>query len=155
MMTREVAFGRLLAIANVLSKNVYEKGRPYVGDKYIIFMKKHPMKAIENIHAELMECAGKFGPDEIQLLDIFGEIMSGIEESDFNNIPLKNDYLLYYYKQSHVLESVIGVEEAAEMWGLSPGTVKNYCTDRKVKAKKIGKTWVIDKDQPNPRPPKL
>lgn len=49
-----------------------------------------------------------------------------------------------------MLERMIGVEEAAKIWGLSPGYVKNLCAESKVKAKKIGKTWVIDKDQENP-----
>jgi excisionase family DNA binding protein len=48
------------------------------------------------------------------------------------------------------LENVIGVEEAAELWGLSAGYIKNLCADGKIKAKKIGKTWVIDKTQENP-----
>lgn len=49
-----------------------------------------------------------------------------------------------------MLENVIGVEEAAKLWGLSPGYIKNLCADGKVKAKKIGKTWVIDKTQESP-----
>lgn len=44
-----------------------------------------------------------------------------------------------------MLENIIGVDEAAEILGLSPGTVKNYCAQGKIKAKKIGKTWVMDK----------
>lgn len=150
MSDRNAKFGRLLAIANVLSKNIYEKGRPLAGDKYLIEMRKRPAKAFEKMHSDLMEYASKFGPDEMQLMDMFGEILADIDDSDFTNEPLNNDYLLHYYKQQHVLESVIGVEEAAELWGLSPGTVKNYCAEGRVFAKKIGKTWVIDKDQPNP-----
>ena len=45
----------------------------------------------------------------------------------------------------------MGVEEASQLWGLSPGTIKNYCAQGKIEAKKIGKTWIILKDQPNPR----
>lgn len=48
------------------------------------------------------------------------------------------------------LDNIIGVEEASKLWGLSPGTIKNYCADGKIIAKKIGKTWVIDKNQENP-----
>lgn len=44
-----------------------------------------------------------------------------------------------------MLDNIIGVEEAAAILGLSPGTVKNYCAQGKIKAKKIGKTWVMDK----------
>lgn len=45
------------------------------------------------------------------------------------------------------MDNVIGVDEAAEFLGLSPGTVKNYCAQGKIEAKKIGKTWVIDKNK--------
>jgi Helix-turn-helix domain len=54
-------------------------------------------------------------------------------------------------KQCDPLDNIMGVEEAAEMWGLAPGTVKNYCAEGKIKARKIGKTWVIDQNQDNPR----
>jgi excisionase family DNA binding protein len=49
-----------------------------------------------------------------------------------------------------LLENIIGVEEAAKLWGLSAGHIKNLCADGKIEAKKIGKTWVIDKTQENP-----
>lgn len=49
-----------------------------------------------------------------------------------------------------MLENIIGVEEAAKLWGLSPGYIKNLCAEGKIKAKKIGKTWIIDKNQVNP-----
>jgi hypothetical protein len=49
-----------------------------------------------------------------------------------------------------MLDNIIGVDEASKLWGLSPGTIKNYCASGKIIAKKIGKTWVILKEQPNP-----
>jgi hypothetical protein len=49
-----------------------------------------------------------------------------------------------------VLNSVIGVEEAAEKWGLSAGYIKTLCAEGKIIAKKIGKTWVIDQTQEKP-----
>lgn len=48
------------------------------------------------------------------------------------------------------LDNMIGVEEAAELLGFKPGTIKNMCANGKIKAKKIGNTWVIDKTQINP-----
>lgn len=44
-----------------------------------------------------------------------------------------------------MLENIIGVEEAARILSLSPGTIKNMCADRKLICKKIGKTWILDK----------
>ncbi|WP_240520139.1 MULTISPECIES: helix-turn-helix domain-containing protein [unclassified Bacillus (in: firmicutes)] len=50
------------------------------------------------------------------------------------------------YKNSfNSLDNIIGVEEAAKILGLSPGTVKNKCAAGELPAKKIGKTWIIDK----------
>ncbi|PFY57610.1 helix-turn-helix domain-containing protein [Bacillus pseudomycoides] len=45
-----------------------------------------------------------------------------------------------------MLDHIIGVEEAAEILGLSPGTVKNKCAAGELLAKKIGKTWILDKN---------
>jgi excisionase family DNA binding protein len=44
-----------------------------------------------------------------------------------------------------MLNNIIGVEEAARILGLSPGTVKNMCAEGKLECKKIGKTWVLYK----------
>jgi excisionase family DNA binding protein len=49
-----------------------------------------------------------------------------------------------------VLNKIMGVDEAAELWGLSSGYIKNLCAEGKIQARKIGKTWIIDKSQPNP-----
>lgn len=49
------------------------------------------------------------------------------------------------------LELIMGADEAAKEWGLSPSHVKDLARDGKILAKKIGKTWVIDKEQPNPK----
>lgn len=54
-------------------------------------------------------------------------------------------------KDTDPLHDVIGVEEAAKLWGYSPGTIKNMCAQGKIRCKKIGKTWVIDRNQPNPK----
>ncbi|WP_163860373.1 MerR family transcriptional regulator [Paenibacillus elgii] len=48
------------------------------------------------------------------------------------------------------LDYVFGVEDAAEAWGLAPGHIENLCAAGKVKAKKIGEMWILDKNQPNP-----
>ncbi|WEG14177.1 helix-turn-helix domain-containing protein [Pullulanibacillus sp. KACC 23026] len=50
-----------------------------------------------------------------------------------------------------VLDQIMGVKEAGELWGLSADRVKAICQSGEVEAKKIGKTWIIDKNQPNPK----
>lgn len=58
--------------------------------------------------------------------------------------------LLEGINDSDPLNSVIGVDEASELWNLSAGYIKNLCAEGKIKAKKIGKTWIIDVNHPNP-----
>lgn len=50
----------------------------------------------------------------------------------------------------NALEKIMGVEEASQKWGLSPGYIKNLCAAGKVEAVKIGKTWIIAKEQSHP-----
>lgn len=49
------------------------------------------------------------------------------------------------------LDKIMGVDEASELWGLSSGYIKNLCANNKIECKKIGKTWIISKEQPNPK----
>jgi excisionase family DNA binding protein len=44
-----------------------------------------------------------------------------------------------------MLDNIIGTTEASKILGLSPDHVKLLCRQGKIKAKRIGKTWVIDK----------
>lgn len=56
--------------------------------------------------------------------------------------------------QTHLednMSNLISSTEAAELWDLSPHYIKNLCREGKVKAKYIGKQWIIDKNQPNPK----
>lgn len=43
------------------------------------------------------------------------------------------------------LNNIIGVGEAAEILGNTPGTVKNKCASGQLICKKIGNTWILDK----------
>lgn len=49
------------------------------------------------------------------------------------------------------LDYVIGTKEASDMWGLSQDYIKKLCRNGIVESKRIGKTYVIRKDQPNPK----
>jgi len=50
-----------------------------------------------------------------------------------------------------MLDKIIGVEDAAKLWDLSPGYIKNLCAAGLIESKKIGNTWIIDKNQNNPK----
>lgn len=145
-MNRDIKFGQLLAIANVLGERVFEKDKMSISQKYMSRFSKNPAKAFEKIHTELLEYAPTFGENEIQLLNLFGEILASMDESEFTNEPLNPQYLHGYYTQQNDLENIIGTTEAGEILKLSPDHVKLLCRQGKIKAKLIGKTWVIDKN---------
>lgn len=43
--------------------------------------------------------------------------------------------------------NTIGVNDVAIILNVSPGHIKNLCAEGKIVAKKIGKTWVIDRSR--------
>lgn len=49
------------------------------------------------------------------------------------------------------LDQIMSCQEAAELWNLNPDYIRELCNKGKVKAKNIGKTWIIDRNQPNPK----
>lgn len=51
----------------------------------------------------------------------------------------------------NILDQIIDVQQAAELWGLSPDHVKRLCRVGDIKAKKIGNSWAVLKDQENPK----
>lgn len=55
----------------------------------------------------------------------------------------------------NILDKVMGVDEASELWSLSPGYIKNLAAEGKIEARKIGKTWILSKDQANPKQNKI
>lgn len=59
--------------------------------------------------------------------------------------------LLEDYNQENDLTNIMSCADAAELWELSPGYVKHLCQKGKLKARCIGKTWIINKNQPNPK----
>lgn len=49
------------------------------------------------------------------------------------------------------LEQIMGTEEAARLWGLHQDYVKELCQKQRIKAIRIGKTWIIDRNVANPK----
>ncbi|MFS0841316.1 type I-C CRISPR-associated protein Cas8c/Csd1 [Paenibacillus sp. 1P03SA] len=149
---RDVSFGRLLAIANVLGERLFERDKPNITSKYLERYRRSPAKTFQKIHEELMEYAHKFGETEVHLMDMFGEILANMDIEQFTDEPLKDNYLHSYYSQQNTLHNIMSVEEAAKLWGYeNPGSVKNLCSSGKIQASKIGRDWVIVRNQPNPR----
>ncbi|MCM3701412.1 type I-C CRISPR-associated protein Cas8c/Csd1 [Paenibacillus macerans] len=110
-MSREVIFARLIAIATVLGELVFDKGTPTIASQFLTRIGREPAKTIAIIHERLMQHAHKFGPEEMQLLDMFGELIDQLDLETFDNYPLDRDYLIHYYKQKHALK-IVGYKEA-------------------------------------------
>ena len=150
-MERERQFGQLLAIANVLINKIHGINGPAVMNKYWDKYQREPAKTFTKIHENIIDYIYKLDKNDIALLDLFQTILADMDYDQFNDEKLSNDYLHTFYKQKDALDHLISVADAAKLWGLSEGHVKNICAEGKIDAVKIGKTWVIDKRQPNPK----
>ncbi|MCM3134596.1 helix-turn-helix domain-containing protein [Paenibacillus polysaccharolyticus] len=51
----------------------------------------------------------------------------------------------------NIMSQLMQTEEASELWGLSQGYIKNLCANGDVIAEKIGRSWLLLRDQPNPK----
>ncbi len=65
----------------------------------------------------------------------FGIGMYGVKWEDVNLKPYA------------ALDNVIGVNDAHLISGLSPGHIKNICAAGAIESKKIGGTWVINRER--------
>ncbi|MDF9503753.1 helix-turn-helix domain-containing protein [Bacillus cereus] len=72
--------------------------------------------------------------DEIKMNEL-GVGMYGVKWEDVNLKPYA------------VLDNVIGVNDAHLISGLSPGHIKNLCAAGAIESKKIGGTWVINRER--------
>ncbi|MED4083857.1 helix-turn-helix domain-containing protein [Halalkalibacterium halodurans] len=144
-MSREKKFARILAIADMLSKHTYEKGRQTVEHRYRTLYSRKPAKFLKVIHEELMEYSKQWSDKDWLLYEVLADEIANLNTEDITNEEL--DYLFHLYLSKAKVEmwNIVGVDQAAEILGLSPGTVKNKCAKGDIPAKKVGKTWVIDK----------
>ncbi|MDY8165813.1 helix-turn-helix domain-containing protein [Bacillus thuringiensis] len=72
--------------------------------------------------------------DEIKMNEL-GVGMYGVKWEDVNLKPYA------------ALDNVIGVSDAHLISGLSPGHIKNLCAAGAIESKKIGGTWVINRER--------
>ncbi|WP_339304542.1 helix-turn-helix domain-containing protein [Paenibacillus sp. FSL L8-0435] len=64
------------------------------------------------------------------------------------NEPTKEQLQL---KMDSIMSQLMTTEEASELWGLSQGYIKNLCNEDNVIAHKVSRTWLLLRDQPNPK----
>jgi len=50
-----------------------------------------------------------------------------------------------------LLDEIMSTEEASKLWGLHQDHVKRLCREGKVICRKFGKTYILEKNQPNPK----
>ena len=56
-----------------------------------------------------------------------------------------------YNLNKNAVERVMGTDEASTLWGLSQQRIKVLCEEGKLESRRIGKHWIINKNQPNPK----
>lgn len=66
---------------------------------------------------------------------------------DFTKLKL----LSIIEKMNLELENIADIKQMSEIWGLSESRIKTMCQNGELKAKKLGTTWVVAKNQPNPK----
>ena len=149
---REIQFGRLLAIASILSEKIESNGASKLNFRYADRFQRKPMDTFTKIHQEIMSNVHKFDESYTVLFDMFQEILTDMDWNDFDNKPLNGEYLRAYYSQRYSwYNDIMDTKEASELWGLSPDRIKRLCQTGEIQAKKIGNSWAIFKDQPNPK----
>ncbi|MDF1510858.1 type I-C CRISPR-associated protein Cas8c/Csd1 [Robertmurraya sp. DFI.2.37] len=101
--SRDLLFGRMLGVLNVLGERLFEKGKPSIDEKSFKKFPAKPASTFERLHKEVMDYSHKFGEEENRILALFDELLSELSTEDFNDSPLGGTYLLGYYRQNHEL----------------------------------------------------
>lgn len=151
-MSREIQFGRLLAIASILMDKIESNGSAKMNVKYGERFKTKPMETFTKIHGEIMANSHKFDETCYTLLDMFQEIISNMNWDEFSDESLKDEYTLYYYKERESWRnSIMDTKTASELWGMSQDRIKHLCSQGEIEAVKVGNSWAIYRNQPNPK----
>ncbi|MED4172551.1 helix-turn-helix domain-containing protein [Halalkalibacterium halodurans] len=143
--TRSEKFARIFAIADRLSKHSFEPGSPTVEQRYRTEFSRNPVKFLGILHRDLIDRSHRWGEKEHLLFEILTEEIASLDIDEFTNEELEYDFSNSLSKAKVEMWNVIGVNDAAKILNLSPGTVKNKCASGEIPAKKVGTTWVMDK----------
>src|SRR5690625_3376268 len=143
MKTRTEKFARILAIMDLLSEQAKEYTT--VGKKYTTDYFRKPAKFLKVIHEEIISRSHAWGPHEWMLFEIMGDEIAALEMEDVTDEQLDEMFSYHLYRARNDMRYFVGVNEASEILGITPGTVKNHCAEGKIPARKIGKTWIMDK----------
>jgi hypothetical protein len=61
------------------------------------------------------------------------------------------DINILYARLDDILLELMTTEEASELWSLSQDHIKRLCSSGQLAARKRGKTWLLLRDQDNPK----
>lgn len=100
---RDILFGKILAVVNILGERVFDGGKPSVYQTAFKKFPSTPKEAFTKMHSCVMQYSEKLGKEENELFDKLSEIMYELDDTEFNNDPLGDKYLLAYHKQQHEL----------------------------------------------------
>lgn len=102
---RDYLFGRLLAVADVLERNVLgkEEKRATNARRYMNSFAQHPERTWQTIQSALQPYQARAGEKVGYYNKLIDEIGEKIKIKDFNNRPLSGKYLLGFYAQRHAL----------------------------------------------------
>jgi hypothetical protein len=107
----------------------------------------------ENMFIKKQELLKELTDNAYLLIEISFDILN-FDKKKYDKIKARQEEIKQEIdainEQFDAIDLVMGVDEASQIWELSAGYIKNLCAEGKIKSKKIGKTWIIDKFQPNP-----
>jgi len=121
---RDRDFGRLLAIADAVSQRVYPEDEIKIRTKHQVKLGRHPEKAINKIHQELMSRQQHFDQEAWELMDLFEEIMSEMDINDMTNTELGNKYIYFMHQQLHQISIKENIKKLFEM--VEKEEISNY-----------------------------
>lgn len=104
---RDFAFGKLLSICYVLGTRLFEKGKPVIHENLWNEFPRKPVTVFNHLHDVIMQYTHKFKEKENYLIGLFDEIIGEMDDQDFTDEPLGNQYLLAFYKQNHELKDFV------------------------------------------------
>ncbi|MCO7175570.1 helix-turn-helix domain-containing protein [Sporolactobacillus kofuensis] len=143
---RAVKFGQALSILDTLYNQLFNHKQQLLTKEKFDRFAQRPVDGLMELHKDVMQYAPQFKPSQGYLFKMLEEIISSLDDDEYTNDPLDPKFLYGYYKKNTDLDMLAGVDYAADILNLSPGTVKNKCASGEIPAKKIGKTWIMDKN---------
>lgn len=96
---RNVAFGRILGILEILADRLFEKNGEGNLVQYLQRFQRKPSATTMKLHHEIIKYYYKYTQRDLELLDLLGKIIASFKYEDFSNSPVTDIYLIAKAKQ--------------------------------------------------------